>query len=114
MLARREEGEDERVDVLTVPSTVTTTETAEALTTTTNPSSEQNSFTLPVLYDIEDSEAEDALVRLTATTYRKKDIHEGKEYEVDEEEKNAGAGLTPQRRGESQAGVGGHKERRKR
>lgn len=55
---------------------------------------EEQAFVLPMLYDIEDSEAEDALIKLTATTYRKKDVHEGKEYELDEGE------ATP-RRGEA-------------
>lgn len=37
-----------------------------------------------MLYDIEDSEADDQeLIRMSAGTMRKKDIHEGKEYEDD-------------------------------
>lgn len=44
------------------------------------------SFVLPMLYDIEDSEADDQeLIRMSAGTMRKKDIHEGKEYEDDGE-----------------------------
>ena len=42
---------------------------------------------LPVLYDIEDSEADDQeLVRHGVGTLRKKDVNEGKEYENDGDE----------------------------
>lgn len=37
-----------------------------------------------MLYDIEDSEADDQLIPISTGTMRKKDIHEGKEYELDE------------------------------
>ena len=44
----------------------------------------EDSFVLPMLYDIEDSEADDQeLIRMSAGTLRKKDINEGKEYEDD-------------------------------
>ena len=44
----------------------------------------EESFVLPMLYDIDDSEADDQeLIRMSAGTMRKKDIHEGKEYEDD-------------------------------
>jgi hypothetical protein len=42
---------------------------------------------LPVLYDIEDSDADDQeLVRHGVGTLRKKDVNEGKEYENDGDE----------------------------
>lgn len=82
MLKRqREEGEDEEVDVLTIQVANADDMDVEERVTKEE---EKTSFVLPMLYDIPDSDAEDALVKLTATTYRKKDIHEGKEYEVEE------------------------------
>lgn len=88
LLLRRQEKEDERVDVLSIPTAASAgVATHHGTLAQSEPSAvEEDSFVLPVLYDITDSEAEDALVKLTATTYRKKDIHEGKEYEVDEGE----------------------------
>lgn len=78
---RRLEGEDEAVDVLNIIS--------DDLTASLNgagSSKPDDSFVLPMLYDIEDSEAEDTeLVRMSKHEYRKKDIHEGKEYEDDAE-----------------------------
>ena len=69
-IRRRLEGEDETIDVL---SPLATEETVTI-----------ESFVLPMLYDIEDSEADDQeLIRMSAGTMRKKDIHEGKEYEDD-------------------------------
>lgn len=91
MLKRqREEGEDEEVDVLTI-QVANTEDMEESLQT--KKAEEQSSFVLPMLYDIPDSDAEDALVKLTATTYRKKDIHEGKEYEVEEGDATPRTGL---------------------
>lgn len=91
MLKRqREEGEDEEVDVLTIQ--VATTDDVEENGNMSMKAEEQTSFVLPMLYDIPDSDAED-LVKLTATTYRKKDIHEGKEYEVEEGEATTRMGL---------------------
>ena len=48
---------------------------------------DDTSFVLPMLYDIEDSEGDDQeLVRHGAGTMRKKDVNEGKEYEIDGDE----------------------------
>lgn len=78
---RRLEGEDEAVDVLNI--------IADDLTVAANGTASgksNDSFVLPMLYDIEDSEADDQeLVRMSKHEYRKKDIHEGKEYEDDGE-----------------------------
>ncbi|RMZ78337.1 hypothetical protein DV738_g3888, partial [Chaetothyriales sp. CBS 135597] len=65
---RRKDREDEEVDVLTVDKKEGTEE----------------SFVLPMLYDVEDSEVDDQeLVRMGVGTLRKKDVNEGKEYEED-------------------------------
>lgn len=114
LLLRRQEKEDERVDVLSIPTTSTSTATHHGTLTESEPAAtEKDSFVLPVLYDITDSEAEDALVKLTATTYRKKDIHEGKEYEVDEGEVGGlGVGGIGES-GKGGSGEGGGKSRRR-
>ncbi|OAP64105.1 hypothetical protein AYL99_00077 [Fonsecaea erecta] len=68
---RRLDREDEDVDILTVERKM----------------GEEDSFVLPVLYDIEDSEGDDQeLVRHGVGTLRKKDVNEGKEYENDGDE----------------------------
>lgn len=68
---RRLDREDEVVDILTVERKM----------------GEEESFVLPVLYDIEDSEGDDQeLVRMGVGTMRKKEINEGKEYENDGDE----------------------------
>ncbi|OAG41740.1 hypothetical protein AYO21_03975 [Fonsecaea monophora] len=68
---RRLDREDEDVDILTVERKM----------------GEEDSFVLPVLYDIEDSDGDDQeLVRHGVGTLRKKDVNEGKEYENDGDE----------------------------
>ncbi|KAK5091597.1 chromatin binding protein [Lithohypha guttulata] len=99
---QREDAEDSTVDVLNITST---SDPNELDTAGSRGGREEQSFVLPMLYDIEDSEAEDALIKLTATTYRKKDVHEGKDYELDQQE------ATP-RRGEA-ARVDGKAGRKK-
>ncbi|RMZ76099.1 hypothetical protein DV737_g4961, partial [Chaetothyriales sp. CBS 132003] len=65
---RRKDREDEEVDVLTIDK-------KEGI---------EESFVLPMLYDVEDSEVDDQeLVRMGVGTMRKKDVNEGKEYEED-------------------------------
>ncbi|RMZ90532.1 hypothetical protein DV736_g2234, partial [Chaetothyriales sp. CBS 134916] len=65
---RRKDREDEEVDVLTIDK-------KEGI---------EESFVLPVLYDVEDSEVDDQeLIRMGVGTMRKKDVNEGKEYEED-------------------------------
>lgn len=67
---RRMDQEDEDVDVLTVD----------------HKAGDEESFVLPMLYDIEDSEVDDQeLVRMGVGTMRKKEVNEGKEYEDDGE-----------------------------
>jgi COMPASS component SWD1 len=67
---RREDREDEVVDVLTLDS-----------------SKKEDSFVLPMLYNIEDSDGDDQeLIRMGVGTMRKKEINEGKAYEADGEE----------------------------
>lgn len=75
---RRLEGEDESVDVLSIVDDDLTA-AANAL----GSMKADDSFVLPMLYDIVDSEAEDQLIQTSKHEYRKKDIHEGKEYEDD-------------------------------
>lgn len=68
---RRLDREDELVDVLTVERKM----------------GEDESFVLPMLYNVEDSDGDDQeLVRMGVGTMRKKDINEGKEYENDLDE----------------------------
>jgi COMPASS component SWD1 len=68
---RRLDREDENVDVLTVEKKM----------------GEEESFVLPMLYDIEDSDEDDQqLIRMSTGTMRRKDINEGKEYENDADE----------------------------
>lgn len=68
---RRLDQEDDVVDVLTVERKM----------------GEEESFVLPMLYDIEDSDVDDQeLVRMGVGTMRKKDVNEGKEYEQDGDE----------------------------
>lgn len=67
-IKRRMDREDEDVDVLTVERKM----------------GEEDSFVLPMLYDIEDSEVDDQeLVRMGVGTMRRKEVNEGKEYEDD-------------------------------
>ena len=67
---RRLDREDEVVDILTLDRKV-----------------EDDSFVLPVLLDIEDSEEDDQeLVRMGVGTMRKKEVNEGKVYEGDQDE----------------------------
>ena len=67
---RRLDREDELVDILTLDW-----------------KAEDESFVLPVLLNIEDSEEDDQeLVRMGVGTMRSKDINEGKDYEVDKDE----------------------------
>lgn len=68
---RRLDREDEIVDILTID----------------RKPGEEDSFVLPMIYNIEDSENEDEeLVRMGVGTMRKRDINEGKEYENDADE----------------------------
>ncbi|KAG9790294.1 COMPASS, Set1C complex protein, partial [Aureobasidium melanogenum] len=68
---RRLDREDEIVDVLTVE----------------RKPGEEETFVLPMIYDIEDSDADDQeLVPMGVGTMRKRDINEGKEYENDADE----------------------------
>ncbi|KAJ9645527.1 uncharacterized protein PV06_07789, partial [Exophiala oligosperma] len=68
---RRLDREDEIVDVLTVERKM----------------GEEESFVLPMLYNVEDSDGDDQeLVRMGVGTMRKKDFHEGKEYENEADE----------------------------
>lgn len=68
---RRLDREDEDVDVLTVEKKM----------------GEEESFVLPILYNVEDSDDDDQeLIRMGVGTMRKKDINEGKEYENDADE----------------------------
>lgn len=68
---RREDREDELVDVLTADKG----------------KKEPDSFVLPMLYNIEDSDGDDQeLIRMGVGTMRKKEINEGKPYEADSEE----------------------------
>ena len=62
---RRLDREDEAVDIMTVEKTK---------------GEEDESFVLPMIYDLSDSEDE-SLVRMGAGTMRKKEINEGKEWE---------------------------------
>lgn len=67
---RRLDREDEIVDIMTIE----------------RKAGEEDSFVLPMLYDIEDSEDDDqALVRMGVGTMRKKDVNEGKVYADDED-----------------------------
>ena len=67
---RRLDREDEVVDILTLDRKV-----------------DDESFVLPVLLDIEDSEEDDQeLVRMGVGTMRKKEVNEGKVYEGDQDE----------------------------
>ena len=115
MLKRqREEGEDEEVDVLTIHHTVNAGDDPTGMNepVVAAQTQQSSSFVLPMLYDIPDSDAEDALVKLTATTYRKKDIHEGKEYEVEEGESTPRMGIEGAGHGRAEKADG--KGRRKR
>ncbi|KIV95876.1 hypothetical protein, variant [Exophiala mesophila] len=68
---RRLDREDENVDILTVEKKI----------------GEEDSFVLPMLYNVEDSDDDDQeLIRMGVGTMRKKDINEGKEYENDADE----------------------------
>lgn len=67
---RRLDREDEVVDILSMDRKV-----------------EEESFVLPVLLDIEDSEEDDQeLVRIGVGTMRKRDVNEGKAFEADKDE----------------------------
>lgn len=78
---RREDREDELVDVLTMD---------DSKRIGTGPAVEgevQDSFVLPMLYNIEDSDGDDQeLIRMGVGTMRKKEINEGKAYEGDAED----------------------------
>ena len=63
---RRLDREDEPVDVLTIEKTK---------------EEEEESFVLPMMYDIEVSDDEEELVRTGVGTMRKKEVNEGKEWE---------------------------------
>ena len=63
---RRLDREDEEVDVLTMEKTK---------------EEEEGSFVLPMIYDIEDSDDEEELIRMGVGTMRKKEVNEGKEWE---------------------------------
>jgi len=92
----RMQAEDEKVDVLTIGDDSTAMHHAGDLDHDMDgmkqSRAEEASFTLPMLYDIEDSETDDQeLIRLGVGTMRKKDVNEGKDYE-DEGESMSTAG----------------------
>jgi COMPASS component SWD1 len=78
---RREDREDEVVDVLTPLNKRTNGEDVNG------EDEVEESFVLPMLYNIEDSDGDDQeLIRMGVGTMRKKEINEGKAYEGDKEE----------------------------
>ncbi|KAK3180828.1 hypothetical protein Dsin_032797 [Dipteronia sinensis] len=82
-IKRRMDREDEHVDVLTVERKM----------------GEEDSFVLPMLYDIEDSEVDDQeLVRMGVGTMRRKEVNEGKEYEDDGDGGLKMEGLAPKKK----------------
>lgn len=78
---RRLDREDEDVDVLSVLAGAAN-EGERAL--------EEESFVLPMLFDVENSDDEEELVRMGAGTMRKKEVNEGKEYALEDAEEGAG------------------------
>jgi len=80
---RRLDREDEIVDILTAERKM----------------AEEDSFVLPMLYNIEDSDGDDQeLVRMGVGTMRKKDVNEGKEYEADGDDMVAAGNVKSRKR----------------
>jgi COMPASS component SWD1 len=83
---RRLDREDEDVDVLNVVAgTANGGERGEG-------GVEEESFVLPMLLDMENSDDEEELIRMGAGTMRKKEVNEGKEYALEDGEEGT-AGL---------------------
>jgi COMPASS component SWD1 len=78
---RRLDREDEDVDVLNVVLAGANEERGVQ---------EEESFVLPMLFDIENSDDEEELIRMGAGTMRKKEVNEGKEYALEDTEEGAG------------------------
>ena len=83
---RRLDREDEDVDVLNVVAGAANGgERGEG-------GVEEESFVLPMLLDMENSDDEEELIRMGAGTMRKKEVNEGKEYALEDGEEGT-AGL---------------------
>ena len=81
---RREDREDEMVDVLTMEAKRSD---GAGLGGARGEDEVEESFVLPMLYNIEDSDGDDQeLIRMGVGTMRKKEINEGKAYEGDAED----------------------------
>jgi COMPASS component SWD1 len=93
---RRLDREDEDVDVLSVVVGAAN-EGERGL--------EEESFVLPMLFDVENSDDEEELIRMGAGTMRKKEVNEGKEYALEDGEEGA-AGLVGRTAPIAASGIG--------